>query len=262
MRARLVEEGSPQSVVTHKTTHATGGTDALTPADIGASATGHLHDDRYYTETETNNLLAGKSDTGHGHGQLHDRDHNLFSSDHPDVDTTNVRADNDVLTWNATTGKYEHRPPGAVADASEAQKGVVEHATASEIQAGAAGNLVATVARLKAELDRREAQEAVIAPTLTSGWLDFGTTYQGAGYYKDRSGRVHISGLVKGGTTGTAATIFTLPAGYRPAADQRFAQAGAGGTFAVVDVLSDGRVVPTVVTNNANLSLSASFRAA
>ena len=28
---------------THKSSHATGGTDALTPADIGASATGHTH---------------------------------------------------------------------------------------------------------------------------------------------------------------------------------------------------------------------------
>lgn len=261
MRARLIEEGSPQSVAPHKQSHIAG-PDALTAQELGGAPAVHDHDSRYYTETETNNLLAGKSDVGHAHAQLHDRNHNLFSSDHPDIDVTDVRADNDVLTWNATAGKYEHRAPGAVVDASETQKGVVEHATAAEVQAGATGNLVATVARLKAELDRREAQEAVIAPSLTSGWLDFGPTYQGAGYYKDRSGRVHISGLVKSGTTGTAATIFTLPVGYRPAADQRFAQAGAGGTLAVVDVLSDGRVVPVVVTNNANLSLSASFRAA
>ena len=33
----------------------------------GKSDTGHLHDDRYYTETETNTLLSGKSDTGHIH---------------------------------------------------------------------------------------------------------------------------------------------------------------------------------------------------
>ena len=31
------------------------------------SLTGHTHDDRYYTETETNNLLLGKSNTGHTH---------------------------------------------------------------------------------------------------------------------------------------------------------------------------------------------------
>jgi hypothetical protein len=32
-----------QSTLSHKPTHATGGSDALTPADIGASATGHTH---------------------------------------------------------------------------------------------------------------------------------------------------------------------------------------------------------------------------
>lgn len=252
MKARLVEEGSVGSVAPHKQSHITG-PDAITAAELGGATAGHDHDTRYYTETEVNNALAGKSDTGHGHTQLHDRSHNLFSTDHPDLDTADVRADNDVLTWNATTGKYEHRAPGAV---------TVPYATNAEVEGGTVTDKAVNPATLKSELDRRVTPPAVIAPTLTSGWLDFGSTYQGAGYYKDRNGRVHISGLVKNGTTGTAATIFTLPVGYRPAADQRFAQAGAGGTFAVVDVFSDGRVVPTVVSNNANLSLSASFRAA
>ena len=33
----------------------------------GKSDSSHLHDDRYYTETETNTLLSGKSDTAHTH---------------------------------------------------------------------------------------------------------------------------------------------------------------------------------------------------
>ena len=33
-----------------------------TPASIGASATGHTHDDRYYTESEVNSLISGKQD--------------------------------------------------------------------------------------------------------------------------------------------------------------------------------------------------------
>lgn len=95
---------------THAASHASGGTDPVTPAAIGAatsghthpalaindltdvdtvavapatgqalifdgaqwepgavSAPGHIHDDRYFTETEVNNALAGKSDTGHTH---------------------------------------------------------------------------------------------------------------------------------------------------------------------------------------------------
>lgn len=38
-----------------------------TPADIGAAASSHTHDDRYYTESEMNTKLSGKSDTGHVH---------------------------------------------------------------------------------------------------------------------------------------------------------------------------------------------------
>jgi hypothetical protein len=37
----------------------------------GYSLTTHTHDDRYYTETETNTLLSGKSDTNHTHSDLH-----------------------------------------------------------------------------------------------------------------------------------------------------------------------------------------------
>lgn len=39
----------------------------ITPASIGAAPSVHTHDDRYYTETETDALLAGKSNTGHTH---------------------------------------------------------------------------------------------------------------------------------------------------------------------------------------------------
>ena len=38
----------------------------------GKSDTGHTHDDRYYTETEINTKLAGKSDTGHTHSNYVD----------------------------------------------------------------------------------------------------------------------------------------------------------------------------------------------
>lgn len=46
------------------------GSKTLTAADVGAAASGHTHDDRYYTETETNNLLSGKADSGHSHAYL------------------------------------------------------------------------------------------------------------------------------------------------------------------------------------------------
>ena len=40
------------------------------------SKNGHTHDDRYYTETEVNNLLGGKANTGHFHNSVKTPDNN------------------------------------------------------------------------------------------------------------------------------------------------------------------------------------------
>ena len=94
---RLSDSRTP---TTHASTHATGAADAIAPSDIGAepaftkntahnknfgstagtvcegddsrlsdarTPVSHNHDDRYYTETETDTLLAGKADTSHNH---------------------------------------------------------------------------------------------------------------------------------------------------------------------------------------------------
>ena len=50
-----------------------------------------------------------------------------------------------------------------------------------------------------------------------SGWVNYGGSYNPAGYFKDSLGIVHLRGLVKSGKIGNNQTIFTLPAGYRPA---------------------------------------------
>lgn len=47
--------------------HAMSDVDGLQTAFDGKSDVGHIHDERYYTETETDELLAGKSNNGHGH---------------------------------------------------------------------------------------------------------------------------------------------------------------------------------------------------
>lgn len=38
----------------------------ITPSSIGASASSHMHDDRYYTETEVDSKLSGKANSSHG----------------------------------------------------------------------------------------------------------------------------------------------------------------------------------------------------
>lgn len=85
----------------------------------------------------------------------------------------------------------------------------------------------------------------VIAPTLLNSWVNFGSVYLDAGYYKDSLGRVHLQGLIKNGTVPNNA--FVLPVGYRPSARLIFNQMASDVTatsyvFDRVDVLSDGGV--------------------
>lgn len=83
---------------------------------------------------------------------------------------------------------------------------------------------------------------AVTSPALGSGWSNFG-----AGGYADATvrqlsdGTVVLSGLIKGGTTGFANPVFTLPVGQRPTAHHIFVT-GAGGGLADVRVFSGGVV--------------------
>jgi hypothetical protein len=58
-------------------------------------------------------------------------------------------------------------------------------------------------------------------PAFENGWTNFGPNlYDTAAFYKDPLGIVHLKGTVKDGIIGS---IFTLPAGYRPAKSQFFA---------------------------------------
>jgi hypothetical protein len=177
--------------------------------------------------------------------------------------------------------------------ASESGPGTVELASQAEVEAGTAGVLVANVARLKAALDRRNVaasetvagvvelataaeavggtdatravhpaglkaaitSEAWIAPTLVNSWVNFGSTYDTAGYRKNPLGMVELKGLVKDGSAGGNA-IFTLPVGYRPAADKRFASIRGGSGMARIDVRTSGAVEASeVFGDNTYLSL-------
>jgi hypothetical protein len=65
-------------------------------------------------------------------------------------------------------------PTTPATPASEGGQGVVELATEAEVQAGTAGVLVATVARLKDELDRRKA--GVVSTETAQGIVELATT--------------------------------------------------------------------------------------
>ena len=60
-------------------------------------------------------------------------------------------------------------------------------------------------------------QEAWKVPTMQNSWINYGSTSDTIGYMKDTMGFVHLKGSIK---NGTAITMFTLPAGYRPLLDK------------------------------------------
>lgn len=173
-------------------------------------------------------------------------------------------------TWDQLTGKPASFPPAAhshgAADlpaSTETATGIVELATAAETQTGTDAVRAVHPAGLAAKLAPQAMRLVGGAgePAFESLWVNFGAPYAAAGFYKDSTGRVHLSGSVKSGTLASTATIFTLPVGYRPSLDRRFAPENAGATNTLVIVQADGRVVPFSGAN-AILALDGiSFRA-
>lgn len=86
-----------------------------------------------------------------------------------------------------------------------------------------------------------------------NSWVNFGGAFQVARYRKDALGYVHVQGTIKSGTLNVA--MFTLPAGYRPAATLQFACVS-NNAHGTVQVLSTGVVqMPTSGGSNASVSL-------
>lgn len=92
-------------------------------------------------------------------------------------------------------------------------------------------------------------------PAFQNGWSNFGGGFEGARFWKDPEGVVHLEGLVSGGAVTSA--IFTLPVGYRPASPKRFLSM-ANSVVTSFQVFSDGVVRQTATgsTSNAWINLS------
>lgn len=78
--------------------------------------------------------------------------------------------------------------------------------------------------------------------SLSNGWVRYSATYNQPGYTKGSDGIVSLKGLIKSGTAVSGETIFTLPAGYRPAKTTIFPVVRAR-DYGRIDILSDGRVI-------------------
>lgn len=84
--------------------------------------------------------------------------------------------------------------------------------------------------------------ENVQTPTLLNSWVNYGSTYRTAGYWKDIQGQVHLVGMVAGGTPGAGSIVFTLPEGYRPDKDEIFVSVG-NAAFAQIIIRTSGMVI-------------------
>jgi hypothetical protein len=100
-----------------------------------------------------------------------------------------------------------------------------------------------TIYPMDLEVSGQLINESRIAPSLQNGWANYGGAYTPAGYWKDKNGIVHLTGLIQGGTTTSSTILFTLPAGYRPYGTELFVQHSDSADRDVrVDVLADGNV--------------------
>ena len=85
--------------------------------------------------------------------------------------------------------------------------------------------------------------EAFIAPTLLNGFVNYGNGHANAAFYMDKTGRVHLRGLVNNAANHAGLNVFTLPAGYRPSTSGRliFTSLAESGVSRI-DIHADGNV--------------------
>lgn len=80
------------------------------------------------------------------------------------------------------------------------------------------------------------------AADLVNFWADTGGTNTVSMYRKDSNGFVYLRGTIEGGTSNSVA--FTLPSGYRPSTQIRYAAVGENITPAQIRILANGDVMP------------------
>lgn len=103
-------------------------------------------------------------------------------------------------------------------------------------------------------------QETLKTPTLQNGWVNFEQDFASTGYFKDTCGVVHLTGMIKSGTTTADTTIFTLDTNYRPSSNERFYTVS-NNDVCVIDILSTGDIVIKYGANSNWITLSGiSFR--
>lgn len=102
--------------------------------------------------------------------------------------------------------------------------------------------------------------DAWTAPTLLNSWVNYGSGFNPAGFYKDVFGIVRLRGCVSGGALNT--TIFTLPTGYQPTNKVAYPISGSGGSPGSVLIDASGNISQIASPATTLVLESISFRAA
>jgi ribosome modulation factor len=165
----------------------------------------------------------------------------LGIGDYLEFGVYNPNAGTITVTGDAKTAFWMERIDGYAINA-KTTTGDLEYGGTSGIPTrlavGSTGQLLGVAAGVPAW----QGDTAWTAPTLTNSWVNYGSGgYGNAGYRKDADGFVHLRGLVKNGSS-VGATIFTLPAGYRPAFNGLYSAWNTSGA-ARINIGSDGTVV-------------------
>jgi hypothetical protein len=98
--------------------------------------------------------------------------------------------------------------------------------------------------------------------TLGTGWTNYGGATYGPAQYRRLGNLVYLRGLITSGSATydmVAATVLTLPVGYRPLKAEIFAQDSGGAAHCRVDVRATGEVsvqYSGLTTHSGYLSLS------
>lgn len=98
-------------------------------------------------------------------------------------------------------------------------------------------------------------------PAFQNAWVNLGGGFRSARFWKDPTGMVYVEGVVQlgGVAIGAGGTVFTLPAGYRPAEDMIFGT-NSNNAHGRITVRTGGEVEASV-GSNVNFSINCAFKA-
>lgn len=117
---------------------------------------------------------------------------------------------------------------------------VNEKSVLHELSDAVQQNTSAVSVLMNKKADKGTPTPYLIKPTLLNGWQDYLDGYHPVRYYKDSSGIVYLTGLVKGGAV--ISHMFKLIDGYRPNSTVIFPTHASTNSTIRIDIFKDGHV--------------------